>query len=212
VVRGYLGVQPQDVDEQLAKSMELPNTSGALISQVVPDGPAAKAGLQVGDFITKIDDKPVANEYELRHTVAAIAPGQKAKVEYYRQGKPQTTEVELGKMPEQMAAAQGTPVESTVAGKFGLKLDALTPTATQRLRLPESIHGVLITSVQPLSEAYDKGLRPGMVVTDINGQPVQSVGDANKILGSEQAAKGVNIRVVGPGGGSQFMFIGPMRH
>jgi serine protease Do len=100
IVRGYLGVRIQPVTAALAKTFQLPEARGALVSDVQPDSPAARAGIQAGDVIVKILDKDIPDPQTLRNVTAGLAVGSKVNLTYFREGKPTTVEVTIGQMPE----------------------------------------------------------------------------------------------------------------
>ncbi len=104
VVRGYIGLSMQPITPDLAHSFHLPSTQGALVAQVMSDGPADKAGLQPGDFIVAVDGEKISNPNDLRNTVANLSPGQTVPVEFYRNGKVQTAEITVGRLAEQPAS------------------------------------------------------------------------------------------------------------
>jgi serine protease Do len=105
VVRGYIGVHIQEVDEKLAKSFDLPNANGVLIAGVAPDGPAREAGIRTGDFVVNVGEKRTKNVNELRNCVASLAPGESVKVNLYREGKRETVTLRIARQPDNMMAA-----------------------------------------------------------------------------------------------------------
>jgi serine protease Do len=209
VARGYLGVRIQDVDSGLAKSFNLPHTEGALVSEVADDTPAAKAGLKAGDFITTVNDRKVANVNELRNTVAAIAPGTKIGLKVVREGKTVDVPVTLGKLPDNLAAASGFdgPSDTADSDRFGLAVKDLTPALAREYKLPGDVEGVVVVEVDEASDAAEKGLEEGMVITHVGGKAVTSAGEFAKAI--EDQDDGVRLRVRLPRGGQRFFFIKP---
>jgi len=208
VVRGFLGVMIQDADERLARSFGLPNSDGALVTQIQPDTPAAEAGLQPGDFIVSVDGKLVHNVRELRNEVAAIRPGQTVPLEAYRDGKKMTFEVTVVAQPTSMAVAGEKPQESEPASDYGLKVATLTPSLAERLGIEQDLQGVLITEVSPGSDAAEAGLRTGMVITHVGETPVATAEKFAELLDAAEGQEGVRLRVQTPDG-ARYVFIGP---
>jgi serine protease Do len=101
VVRGYLGIEIKDVNDQIAKTMGLPDSKGALVVSVTPGSPAEKAGLMPNDFIVSVNGKKTADTFELLNAVTSLEPGQNATIELYRKGKKETVTVQVGSLPEQ---------------------------------------------------------------------------------------------------------------
>ena len=215
VVRGYLGVVIQDVDEGLAKSFNLPSTKGALVTEVAPGTPAERAGMKEGDFIVAANGKATPSVNTLRNVIAGIEPGKTVDVRVIRDGKEMTLKVKLEPQPAELAQA-GTPrtapraPESKVK-RFGLEVTTLTRELAERYRIPPSIQGVLITSVDPLSDAAEQGVTPGMVVTQVQGRPVRTAEEFHQMLGKKEADSGVRLRVRTISGGTRFAFIRPTR-
>jgi serine protease Do len=137
VSRGWLGVNIQDVDEKLAKALDLPSTSGVLVSDVA-DGPGARAGLRRGDVILSVEGTNVESSGELRNLVAAAGVGKKVKLEVVRQGRKQNVEVTLGEMPTEPAATPDR-APSPPKGAAGIVVSELTPELRQRLSVPGSV-------------------------------------------------------------------------
>jgi serine protease Do len=170
VTRGWLGVAIQRISPDLVKAFNLEDTHGALVSDIVSDGPAAKAGLQRGDVILKFQDHKVQESTELPRLVGATAPGTKVQVEVLRSGKKMTIPVTLGTLPEEKeAAAKLQP--SDVEESLGLHVEAITPEVARRLRL-DNPKGVVVSQVTPESPAAEAGIQRGDIVREVNRQPV----------------------------------------
>ncbi len=212
VMRGYLGVTIQNVDEGLAKSFDLPDMDGALVTKVAEDSPAAKAGLKNGDFIVKVGDDKVRNVNELRNAVAGIQPDETEPIVVYRDGKKKTLKVRFDEQPEDMAAAfiqgEGDGM-GTTASSLGIKVGALTDKLREQYGYEEELKGVLIVEVTPGSDAADRGLRPGMLILEINGKKVASPSDFRKLTGGDKVANGVRMLVGDRSGGQRFVFVAP---
>jgi serine protease Do len=180
VQRGWLGVEIQAVTPEIADSLGLTGEKGALVSNAQDKGPAKKAGIVAGDIITAVDGKEVASPKELARIIGGIAPGKTVDVTVWRSGKSETVKVDLGELPgaEKQASLQGgeTPSQSDQLADLGL---TLTPS--------EDGKGVVVTDVDPGSDAAERGLRAGDVITNVNSKPVSGSGDIEKAM--EEAAK-----------------------
>ncbi len=206
VIRGYIGVEVQNVNEKLAKSFNLPSTKGALVAEVVPDGPAAKAGVKAEDFITAISGKLIDDSTALRRIVTGLSPGEKVPFEVYRKGQKLTVTVEIEQLPQKPPTPSPAP-PSTATGRFGISVTTLTPDLAQKYGYGSSVHGALITAVQPGSEAAFAGVAPGMVILQIDNETVTSSEQAEQMLSSPQAASGVRLLVTDPSGAKIYMFL-----
>jgi serine protease Do len=170
VTRGWLGVAIQRISPDLLKAFNLEDTHGALVSDVMADGPAAKAGLQRGDVIIGFQGNKVQDSTELPRMVAAIAPGTKVQVEVLRGGKKMTIPVTLGTLTDDKeAAAKLQP--SDVEESIGLRVETITPELARSLRL-DNAKGVVVSRVTPDSPAAEAGVQRGDVVREVNRQPV----------------------------------------
>ncbi len=187
VERGWLGVQIQGIDEDLARALGRDNEDGALVAQVFDDSPAAKAGLKQGDVIVTFGDTKVERLRDLTTAVARTDPGQAQDVEVYRDGKEQSLKVEVALMPgddpTQMAAAG----QDDDQPRLGMSLAPLDDQARERLGLDEGTQGVVIAGVEPGSSAEEKGLRQGDVIMEVAGK---QVADPETVVQAvQQAAK-----------------------
>lgn len=170
VTRGWLGVAIQRISPDLLKAFNLEDTHGALVSDVVADGPAAKAGLQRGDVIIGFQGHKVQDSTELPRMVAAIAPSTKVQIEVLRGGKKMTIPVTLGTLTDDKeAAAKLQP--SDVEESIGLHVETITPELARSLRL-DNAKGVVVSRVTPDSPAAEAGVQRGDVVREVNRQPV----------------------------------------
>ena len=181
VQRGWLGVEIQPVTPEIADSLSLTSEKGALVSNAQDDGPAKKAGIVAGDIITEVDGKEVASPKELARVIADIAPGKAVDITVWRDGKAEVMKIDLGELPgaEQHAALQddgSAPAETDQLADLGL---TIAPSDDGR--------GVVVTDVDPGSDAADRGLRAGDVITNVNSKPVAGGSDIETAM--EDAAK-----------------------
>jgi serine protease Do len=206
VVRGYLGLFPQDVTPALARQFGLSKLGGALVSGLKPDAPAAKAGLRDGDVILDLNGQPVESANDLRLRISQTAPGTSVKLEVSRDGKVQDVNVTLGELPDKIA--EETPGESSGSsdGLEGVNVQELTPDALQELQLPAGTRGVVVTSVDPASAAAAAGLDRGCVIQEVNHKPVHNVAEYKQALASA-GKQSVLMLVTVPGGATQYMVI-----
>jgi serine protease Do len=184
--RGYLGVglQPLD-DDSLASALGLPKNSGEIVRSVVAGGPAARAGLVQGDVIVKVNGQPVTPDQTVSYLVANTPVGSRVPLEIIRGGKRATVNVVVGERPteEQLAQISGGGDTGTTGGgtapvapqkALGLSLAQLTPELARAANLPANAHGVIITAVDPNSDASDEGLQRGDLIISVNNQLVTS--------------------------------------
>ena len=213
VVRGFLGVSIQNVDEKLAKSFKLPHAKGALVAQVMKDTPAEKAGIKAEDFIVSVDGKPVADVNELRNLVAGVEPGRTVDVELYRDGKKETVKVKVEVQPADMLAAVGPGREGqgVQAEAFGLKVETLTDEMAEKLGYKKATRGVLVTDVKSGSDAAEQGIRPGMLIIGVQGKDVKTAEEFTRAVGEKEAREGIRLRVTDNRGGQRFVFITPQK-
>ena len=172
VIRGYLGLYPQDVTPEIAKQFGLSGPGGALVSEVSPDSPASKAGLKRGDVILKVNGQPVNSANDLRLRISQTPPGTDVKLQVSRESKLLDVTVDLGEFPEKEANA--TPGESNGGGLQGVNVQDLTPDLAQQLNLPAGIHGVVVSDVDPASPAAAE-LQRGDVIQEVNHKPISNV-------------------------------------
>lgn len=185
VVRGWLGVSIQGVTTDLAKNFGLSKAQGALVSEVLPDSPAAKAGFKSGDIIIKFDGQDVEDQTALRNIVAATPVGKKVRVRVVRNGKTKTIHVKIDEQPKEIARRgeeiQAPPRASENTALAGLEVRDITSEIAERLGLPPDSTGVVVTEVDPNSGAATAGLRPGDLITEINRKAVRDMEDFRRI-------------------------------
>jgi len=196
VVRGYIGVLPQDINENLAKALNLKSTAGVLVGDVTPKGPADQAGIKRGDVILSFDGKKVENATQLRLMIADTAPKTSVKVSLLRQSKTMDVTITLAekpKTPQEQAPEQELPQGQT-SEKLGLSLQELTPDIAGQLGY-EKEKGALVADVTPGSPAEDAGLERGDLIKEVNRAPVQSVKDFEKAIKSYKGGDVVALLV-----------------
>lgn len=174
VVRGYLGVEIQNLTEGMVEQFELKDRRGALVGNVVPDGPADRAGIRNGDVIIEFNGQRVNDADHLKNMVGLTPPGTRVTLRLIRNGREQTVTVELGERPAERTSRMP---ESGDRGNTlsGIAVDELTPSLRNRFDIPRSIAGVIISDIDPDSPAAEVGLQPGDVIMEVNRQPVTSV-------------------------------------
>jgi Do/DeqQ family serine protease len=178
VHRGMMGVTIQPVDADLASSLNLPAARGAIITSVSPGGPAQRAGIERGDVVTAINNQPVIDHNSLRNQIAGMAPGSTANVTVVRNGREQNMQVALTELPdrqrpetEESSSGNG----ATTNDRFGLSLQPLTAEMASRYGLEADDQGLVVTRVDPDSNAANAGIRQGDLIQEVNRQPVRTI-------------------------------------
>ncbi len=211
ITHGFIGIQISDVTPDNAKFFNLTKAAGALVSDVQPDGPGAKAGLKTGDVITELDGKPVTDAGQLQMLVGQKSPGDTIHLEVMRNDKPTSVDVTLADLNNPNSAE--TASNSHGKGRWGLGLGDLNQDARNELQqeggnAPANIHGAIVNSVVPGSPADNAGLQNGDVIMEVNRQPMKSAADVAQALSS--VPKGQDALVlVWSNGGSTFRVLHP---
>ncbi len=192
VVRGFLGVSVQDISPALADSFGLKNRAGALVAEVTPDSPAAKAGLKEGDVITSFNGETVADANRLTLEVTAVAPGTKVNLDVLRDGKSEKLAATTGERPARFAG--GRSVESASPGDDegvlnGVAVEDLTPEARREMNLPSRLKGAVVSQVAPDSASARAGVSAGDVILEINRQRVTSAEEAIDLSAKAEGKK-----------------------
>jgi serine protease Do/serine protease DegQ len=184
VVRGRIGIGGQNVDPDLAKAFGLPAARGAAITQVVPDSPAAKAGLKAEDIILEADGTEVRDFDQLRNLIGLRRVGDRIQMKVLRDGKPLMVTVVVGKNTEQAVAAgaggSGAKLHPRLAGAVFVPVDETTAPEQRDVR------GVLVQRIQPRSPAAGLRLRPGDIIIGVNRQRIQTLQDFEKLANADQ--------------------------
>lgn len=214
--RGWLGVRIQNVDDDIAASLGLDRARGALVAGVDDRGPAKPAGIEPGDVILKFDGKDIKVSRDLPALVAGMPVGKEVEVTILRKGKEATRTVKLGRLEDTEKASltakngdQGK-IETPVKKALGLELQSLSDEARKRFSIKESVKGgVVVTQVEPRSNAAEKRIQAGDVIAEVNQEPVTSPTDLTKKIEAAKSAgrKNVLLLVMNAQGDSRFVAI-----
>ena len=190
VTRGRIGVQIWDVEDEDRASLGLTSESGAVVSAVAEDGPAAAAGMRPGDVIVAYDGEPINDTRDLQNRVVATRPGTTVPVDVVRNGEPLTLDVTVEQLDLDVEA-RGPEAESPeeLSEGFGMTLRDVTPQAAARLRLPDGTSGALVADVQRRGAAAAGGVQPGDVILRINQVEVASAADAVRELNAVESGR-----------------------
>lgn len=181
VVRGWLGLTVQDITPELARSFGLRRAQGALVANVAPHGPGARAGLERGDVILEYDGIEIDEAHQVPVLIAETKIGKRVTMKILRQGEVLDLEMTVAEMPGGGAVIPSAP---EAAQRWGLDVANLTPETARRLGLT-STKGVVVTEVDPNSPAGAADLQRGDVITQVNRQPVRNVKDYRRALGAQ---------------------------
>ncbi len=195
IMRGYLGVFPQDISPGLAEQFNLPDQNGALVGDVLPNSPAEKAGIKPGDVITEFDGKPINDANSLRLLTSQATPDSKVIVKLLRGGSEKTVSVTLGELTAESVSNESdqngdNSDNSKVDALDGVTVEDLDSQARQELKAPENLQGAVVADVDENSNSAEAGLQKGDVIVEINRQAVTSADDAVKLC---RQAKGDEI-------------------
>lgn len=189
VRRGKLGINIQNVTEKVAKSLELKDAKGVLVSNVAAGSAAEKAGIKRGDIITAINGETIEDSNVLRNKVAGTAPGTEIKVTVLRDGKQEEFSatldefnVEGAKSDEPNKENEETPAPQKETGKLGLTLQPVTPEIARQLGLPAETGGLVVMEVDPDGASAEEELARGDVILEINRKPVKTLDEAQAAL------------------------------
>jgi len=194
VARGWLGVEVQAVTPEIAASLGSKDMKGAIVANIVPGSPASKAGFHQGDLILAVNGTGIEDSRDLTRRVAALQAGHAATFTVVRDGNKQDLHAEISQRQEKVASNdngddQGPVPAPTATGQaMGLGLAAVTPEVRRAYNLDQSVQGVVVTKVDPNSDAADKGIQPGDVVVSIANRPVHTPQDVKSRVSDAQAA------------------------
>ena len=202
VIRGYIGTSVQTLTPELAEAMKLKGEStGALVGEVSPKGPAEKSGIKSGDVITAVNGKKINDARELRLMIGSMAPGTKVQIEVNREGQKKMFDVDLTEMPAAEAgpSAEASPEETAEPEKatvFGSAVVAdVTDDVRRVLNLPKDVQGAVIAEIDSESPAAQAGLREGDVIQEVNKQPVKNARDLVALTKKLKPNEKILIRV-----------------
>ena len=174
VVRSWLGVYIQPVEDKVARALDLKNRDGALISDIVDDSPAEKAGIKTGDVIIEFNGEKITDPSHLKNIVSSTAPGNNSKVVIVRDGEWKTINVKLEELEqENQTVATMNNEEST----FGIEVRDISSSLAERYEIDPKSSGVLVTDIDKKSNAFEAGIRVGDIITRVGTKKVISSKD-----------------------------------
>jgi serine protease Do len=187
VTRGYLGVRIQPLTKELADTLGLESEEGALVANVLANGPAGKAGIESGDVIVSVNGKKVDGPRQLTRRIGAIAPGETASLDVMRDGKPVKLSLKLAKLE-----GEATPAVSEEVTPPEIKPSSIEAFGIEVVPNDKG-NGLVIAAVDPESVAAEQGLRAGDIILEVNGAEVKAVADINKALTDAKSAASNNV-------------------
>lgn len=193
VTRGWLGIVIQDIDENLAESFGLKNKSGILVSDLQAGSPAEKSGIKAGDVILKVAGQEIGNVSELRNKIALIAPNSNVALTIVREGKIQEISVTVGEQPSSFSRYDQEKTKD-IYDDFGLSFQDLTPEIAKQLGYQQT-QGVIIKDVEQSSPANRVGLKPGMLVEEVNRKSISNIKDIKDAIAQSSNPKKVLLKV-----------------
>ena len=196
VTRGWLGVGIQDIDSTLAKSFQLDNTQGVLLTEISQGSPADKAKLEQGDVLLSMDGKTLTGVADLRNRVAMTAPGSTVTFDISRNGKQKSIAVTIGEQPADFGrgAPKGPEDSTPLPNQLGLSLQDLNEELAKRFGYSVN-QGVLVTGVTPQSVAAEAGIKSGHLIEEVNRQRVRSLKELRNVLQNSEENKQLLLRV-----------------
>lgn len=205
VTRSYLGVTAQEVTPAIAKAIGLNEPAGALVSDVRPDSPAQKAGVQTGDVILAVNGTPIGESNQLRMTVSMMSPDQTVNLKVFRAGRTTDVPVRIAEMPgEKVEKASNDTKDNGDNALQGVSVEDLDAQTARQLGLSARAQGAVVTNIDPASPAAASGLREGDVIQQVNHQPVANADDFNRAM---RHSNGDSLLLVNRGGNKLFLAV-----
>jgi serine protease Do len=186
VSRGYIGVMLRDVDRDLQRALALRSPNGALVQDITPDSPGARAGLRTYDVIVALDGEPIDGNDTLVRLISARPPGSKATVQVVRDGRPLNIPLKLAERPERERRVANNS-EQPLAPRgtlLGLAVREVDDRTSARFGLPAGARGVVVSSIEPMSPAFDADIERGHLLLEINRRPVRNIEDFRRLTDS----------------------------
>jgi serine protease Do len=218
--RGYLGVGLQPLDETRAPALGLPKDSGEIVRTVVAGGPGDRGGLQQGDVIVGVNGQAVTPDQTVSFLIANTPAGSRVPLEIVRNGRRQTVTVQVGQRPPEDEVAQqggygstpgGTPNEQPAVAPqkaLGLSLTPLTADLARAANLPAGSRGVIVTGVDPNSDAADDGFQRGDLIISVNNQPVTTPAQVVAAVDAARKAGRSSVLLLVKRGNTPEQFVG----
>jgi serine protease Do len=194
VVRGWLGLTIEPNREDLAKTLGMKEATGAVVTQVTEDSPAAKAGLRAEDVVVAADGRKIGDNSDLSQYIASRAPGNTVKLDVWSRGAEKQVAVVLGTFPDTTDDDQAS---EAPRGRLGMTLQDLNPRLADQFDLPAGTKGPVVVDVETGEPAEKAGLRPGDVVVSVNGNAVANVAEFEKQIDSARKDGAARLRVIG---------------
>ena len=218
IQRGWIGVSIQPVDDQIAESLGLPTTRGALIAAVGDNGPAMKGGMLAGDVVVRFNGQDVREMRNLPRIVAGTEIGKTVDVVVIRKGKEQTLKIQVAKLAEPdkkttrqtKAEPQQQPKQKQAASRpLGLELSAVSDELRRRYKLKESLKGLIVVGVDPESSAAEQNVQAGVVLLEVSGEPVTTAAEMRTRIETLKKAgkKSALLLLLNPGGEQRFVAV-----
>lgn len=219
VKRGYLGVGIQPMTEEIASALSLPKDRGEIVARVEPGEAAARAGIRQGDVIVRVNNRDVTPDETLSYIVANTPVGSRVPIELIRDGKRITVNAVVGERPPEEKLAQGddfgdegtneeSGTQQAASATLGIGLTALTPDIARQLGLRNDVRAVVITGVDPSSDAGGKGLQRGDLILSINQRPTTTPAEANAIVAEARRANRPNVLLLVQRGNQPPRYVG----
>ncbi|GJL81078.1 MAG: serine protease [marine bacterium B5-7] len=201
VTRGFLGILIQDLTHDLADSFNLEGQRGVLIAGVSEDSPAERGGLKQGDVVIEFNGRPVVKVGAFRNQVSMVTPGSKVHMKVIREGNEKEIEIEVGTLPE--SEDEQAVTHNNAISDLGFSVQTLTPELAQKFEIDDE-GGVVITSVDNGSPAFESGLRPGMVISEVSRRKVANVKEFTKAI-KDNADKESVLLLIKDARGSRYV-------
>lgn len=193
VVRGFIGITGQELDDSLARAFGLERTKGAVITSIADDSPAAAAGLQVEDVIVEYDGRTLTNWRTFQSYVASRAPGTRIRLVVNREGETLNKTVTLAERPDEDLTEEET---ESMFERFGFSVDSFSQSQAERHNLRADLQGVIVTAVNEGSVAHRRGLREGDLITAVNRRRVTNPQEFNTLVQNVQSGSTLLMNVV----------------
>ncbi|HEU5286683.1 MAG TPA: Do family serine endopeptidase [Sphingomicrobium sp.] len=218
--RGYLGISLQPLDENIAPTLGLPKDSGEIVRWVQPGEAAARAGIQAGDVVVRVNGQPVTPDQTASYLIANTQVGARIPIDIIREGRQMRIQATVGQRPteEQLAAlAGGGEGEAAIIGGgpsvaprqvLGLSLQPLTPELARGARLPPTARGVIVVAVDPASDAAEEGLQRGDLIMSVNRQPVTTPAQVTAAVEAARRAGRTSVLLLVKRGPGPEAFVG----